>query len=261
MTLIQGAGVDWPGPRIVTYSRPSAAKPPRPLKNSRPGGGSAMRGSSARHRASSRDPLSFLRFRHTVELIGERAALPNQNDPRHRREQRAGLRRQQVGPQHEDAAAPALHAVRPGRLARAHQRLQRVLQILHIGRRALVQDHQIDRELLHPPVFVCLQQLPREIEMFDIGNAQQRDRQVAGNAHGPKPRLRAGTTADGVGRRPQRRSGMQQMAGETLEQPGLARVDAKVMELHLRLGPGQRTGTLEGGGVAMLVHQVQHRRA
>jgi hypothetical protein len=29
MTLIHGAGVDWPGPRIVTYSRPlgEAAEP------------------------------------------------------------------------------------------------------------------------------------------------------------------------------------------------------------------------------------------
>ncbi len=105
MTLIQGAGVDWPGPRIVTYSRPLAAKPPSPLKNSKSGGGGAMRRFRARHRALSRDPLSFLRFRHTVELIGERAALPDQNDPRHRQEQRTGLRRKQIGPQHEDAAA------------------------------------------------------------------------------------------------------------------------------------------------------------
>ena len=34
MTLIQGAGVHWPAPRIVTYSHPSFANPPRPLKNS-----------------------------------------------------------------------------------------------------------------------------------------------------------------------------------------------------------------------------------
>ncbi len=37
MTLIHGAGIDRPAPRIVTYSRPSAANPPRPLKNSRSG--------------------------------------------------------------------------------------------------------------------------------------------------------------------------------------------------------------------------------
>src|SRR5208282_6893942 len=35
MTLIHGAGVVCPGPKSVTYSRPSAANPPSPLKNSR----------------------------------------------------------------------------------------------------------------------------------------------------------------------------------------------------------------------------------
>src|SRR2546428_8129207 len=35
ITLIHGDGVHRPSPRMVTYSRPSAAKPPRPLKSSR----------------------------------------------------------------------------------------------------------------------------------------------------------------------------------------------------------------------------------
>src|SRR5580704_10088744 len=34
MTLIHGAGVHRPVSRVVTYSRPSSAKPPRPLENS-----------------------------------------------------------------------------------------------------------------------------------------------------------------------------------------------------------------------------------
>ena len=38
-TFTHGAGVDWPGPSTVTYSRPSCAKPPRPLKNSSSGRG------------------------------------------------------------------------------------------------------------------------------------------------------------------------------------------------------------------------------
>src|SRR5712691_1808767 len=33
-TLIQGAGVHCPLPRIVTYSRPSGVNPPRPFQNS-----------------------------------------------------------------------------------------------------------------------------------------------------------------------------------------------------------------------------------
>src|SRR5258706_5305437 len=44
ITLIHGAGVRRPGPRTITYSRPSSAKPPRPLKRSSPGGGIATTG-------------------------------------------------------------------------------------------------------------------------------------------------------------------------------------------------------------------------
>src|SRR5579872_2165775 len=44
MTLIHGAGVHCPSPRMVTYSAPSAAKPPKPLKNSSFGGGEAASG-------------------------------------------------------------------------------------------------------------------------------------------------------------------------------------------------------------------------
>ena len=43
-TLIQGAGVAWPGPSIVTYSLPPAANPPNPLKNS----SSGVRGAASR---------------------------------------------------------------------------------------------------------------------------------------------------------------------------------------------------------------------
>ena len=53
-------------------------------------------------------------------------------------------------------------------------------------------------------------------------------------------------------------AGIQQMAGETLKQAGLAGIDAEMMQLHLCLGPGQRRRALERGGVAMLVHQIQH---
>ena len=47
MTLIHGVGIDRPAPRIVTYSRPSAANPPSPLKNSRFGGAGTVCGRSA----------------------------------------------------------------------------------------------------------------------------------------------------------------------------------------------------------------------
>ena len=69
----------------------------------------------------------------------------------------------------------------------------------------------------------------------------------------PAPRRMVSEDGRSVG------SGIQQVAGEALEQAGLARIDAEMVQLHLRLGPGQRGRALEGGGVAMLVDQVEHR--
>ena len=53
--------------------------------------------------------------------------------------------------------------------------------------------------------------------------------------------------------RAQRRTRVDDMAGEALKQSGLARLDAEMMQLHLRLRPGQRRRAIIGGGVAMLV--------
>ena len=72
-------------------------------------------------------------------------------------------------------------------------------------RRALVQDHQIDRELLHPPVFVCPQQLADDAEVLDVVDPQQDDRQVAGNAVRPQRRCVRRAAANRVRGRPQRR--------------------------------------------------------
>ena len=85
----------------------------------------------------------------------------------------------------------SLDSRRRPRLAGAHQGLNSHLEILDIGRAALVQDHEIDGELFHSPVFMRLQNLVNEIEIFDIGDSQQDDRQIARNPLGPQSRLRA----------------------------------------------------------------------
>ena len=77
---------------------------------------------------------------------------------------------------------------------------------------------------------------------------------------GQSPAVRR-TAQDGVRRRPQRRPGIQQVPGDPLEQACFARVDAEMMELHLRPGPRQRGGPFERGAVAMLVDDVKHRLA
>ena len=106
-----------------------------------------------------------------------------------------------------------------------------------------------------------MKQLPGDVEVLGVGNAQQHDRQVAGNAQWPKPRLRAGASKDGVGGRPQGGSRVDEVSRKTLEHACLARTDSKVAELHLRLGPGESRCPLKGSGVAMLVDEVKQRFA
>ena len=49
-----------------------------------------------------------------------------------------------------------------------------------------VQNHQIDRQLLHPPVFVGAEQLADDLQILDVGDSDQNDRQVAGNPDAPR---------------------------------------------------------------------------
>ena len=72
----------------------------------------------------------------------------------------------------------------------------------------------------------------------------------------PKPVLRPAAALNGCGPWPQRRPGEHQMPREALEQIGLARADPKMVQLHLRLRPGQGRGAVERGGIAVLVHGV-----
>ena len=61
------------------------------------------------------------------------------------------------------------------------------------------------------------------------------------------------------GGRPERGVGVEDPAREILEQVRLVRLDPEMVELHLRLRPGQRDGALEGRRVAILVGE-RHRR-
>ena len=68
---------------------------------------------------------------------------------------------------------------------------------------------------------------------------------VPGDAVHPEPGRPALVPGQHGGRRPQRRVGVEDPAGEALEEVGLVGVDAEVVELDLRLRPGQRRRALE----------------
>ena len=218
MTLIHGAGVDWPGPRMVTYSAPSRANPPSPLKNSR-SGGCGRNGGAKRATTRFRATLArFDRLQDVLELLKQAAALRRQNDPRGGSQKGPRFGRDQVGAQHEDAARRPFRAGLRTRLACSDQRLDGDLKLLDIGGSALVQDDEIDGELFHPPIFVRLQQFTDDVEMLDIGDAQKHDRQIAGNrpaATGRTARRRPARSHPRTGARPAPRRSHVQQAAET----------------------------------------------
>jgi len=100
-------------------------------------------------------------------------------------------------------------------------------------------------------------QLANDFQVFGLIDPNQHDRQVAGDPVGPKLRWSALAYLQNVGRGPQRRIGVEREIGETLEEMRFVGADPEVMELHLRLGPRERHRSLKGGGVVMLVHQVE----
>ena len=104
--------------------------------------------------------------------------LRRNHDARRGNQQRPGRGIDEVGAQNEGPAGSALDAGNRPRLAGAHQGLDRDLKVLHVGGSALVQDDEIDRELLHQPIFVRFQDLASYVEIVDVGDPQQHDRQV-----------------------------------------------------------------------------------
>ena len=211
---------------------------------------------SRRASASQRGPARGA-FGHTVELVEQAAALRHENDARNRGEKRTRFARYQVGPQHEDATGRRVVGRLRPRLARAHHGFERYLEILDVGGLSFVQDHEIDGELLHPPVLVRLKQFARDVYVLHVADPEQDDRQIAGNGLCPQAGLPAGATPDRIGRWTQDGRCIKRMPCKSLEQRSLAGRDAEVVELNLRLRPGERRSASESGRVTVLVGAVE----
>ena len=69
--------------------------------------------------------------------------------------------------------------VRPCRLARAEKCVQQHLQILNVGRRMIIQDHEIDGELFHSPILVRAEQLPHDAHVLGLVDLNEHDREVS----------------------------------------------------------------------------------
>ena len=62
------------------------------------------------------------------------------------------------------------------------------MQVFGVRRAVLVDDHEIDVEQLEAPVLVGAQQLPDDVDVVELVDANDDDRQVAGDAVRPRAR-------------------------------------------------------------------------
>ena len=108
MTLIQGAGVHWPSSRIVTYSRPPSAKPPRPLKNSSSRRGETGDATLFFERASRGSRVSWPHLLEPFHLFEEVAAAAEEHRAGDALEQRPGRGRHLFAPENEHGARAAV---------------------------------------------------------------------------------------------------------------------------------------------------------
>jgi hypothetical protein len=129
---------------------------------------------------------------------------------------------------------------------------------LQVGRRFLVQDHEIDREPLHAPVLVRAQELPDDLAVLDLVDPDQHDRQISRDSMRPQGRGPEGVAREDRRRRAQPRIGIEDPVGDLLEEVGFFRRDAQVMELNLCLGPRECRDALEPRRIAILVGHAEH---
>src|SRR5271170_8042825 len=202
--------------------------------------------------------LHWLRILRTHDLFGERATTAQEHRARHGLQLRARLRCEEIAAQQEYFPAHSTGVRRKTQLAATYQRFQRILQLLHVGCGFLVDDDDVCRQLLHPPVFVRAQHLADDVHVVGIVNPRENDRQIAGNSLRPERGNIQRTAGQHIGGGTERRIHVEDGVREALEQKRLFRSDAQVMQLHLRLRPRQRVSTLEGSDVAIFVGEIQH---
>ena len=108
----------------------------------------------------------------------------------------------------------------------------------------LVQYDQIDRHLFQTPIFVRAQKLADEPEMLSSS--------IRTSTMGRSPEMPwahsvglARAALEQVRGRPQRRIRIEDVVGEPLKKMRFVRAMPEMVQLHLRLGPGQRLRALE----------------
>ena len=97
------------------------------------------------------------------------------------------------------------------------------------------------------------EELPHDADVLGLVDPDQHDREVPRDPVRPQLGRAARMAREHIGRRSQRAVRVQDAAGEVLEEMGLVHADAEMVDLHLRLGPGERGGPVEGRRISILV--------
>ena len=122
------------------------------------------------------------------DLLGQSPFGIDDDCPRDRQQQHTIFIRQLLFATNENAARSIQRvSFGPGR----DQPDDQVLQHLSIARKPFVPDDQIDRKSLKPPEGMRMNELSHEVDLLGIADAQNHDRQVAGDAVSPQARLPA----------------------------------------------------------------------
>ena len=244
----------------MTYSRPSGVNPPRPLDRirSRRGGSKAAGVSSCRRRPGMRRGTRTRRRTGAVDLFRQGPPAVAEDDAGDGLEQRAVLLRDLLRRAHEDAARAIDHL---GFEARRDQAQDLVLQHLPVTGAVLVPDHQVHRQSLQAPVGVGLDELAHQLDIGQVADAQQHDRQVAGNGVAPQAGLPAPVAHEHAAVGAQRGMGVDDRAGQASVElrVGLAGVD--LAQHHLGVGPGQFEDAVGEAPILVFLDQAQGRVA
>ena len=128
-------------------------------------------------------PLHFLQ---ASQLLEEAPAAAEEYRSCGTFEQAPRFNRDQVRSQNEQGSARFRPSRRPSRLGGSHLRLQGRLQILSVRRGVFVQNHEIHRQLLHPPILMRAEEVADDLQIPDVVDPAHHDWHVAGNAVRPQ---------------------------------------------------------------------------
>ncbi len=128
------------------------------------------------------------------------------------------------------------------------------MQVLHVGGRLFVDDHQIGQQPVRAHVFLHAKSGRDDLQIGDVADAQREDGEIPRDRHWPKRRLAAEPGSDCLGRGTQGGVRIKQATCELLHAGGFGKAEPDMARLHLRTRPGQHRLPAEAVGMQEALH-------